>query len=444
MYILLDSFSDTSLPLQNTFSEIGTECTYLVLNDDRFLPIGFISMFEFIIDSISTLPDNFQDVLLPCVNIPQFYSITADTNLYGYILHLGQRKGKIWFRRDCQKICADRVERIDENDNIVRLDHYDRYGFIAFSDFYNDEQKIVSRSYYSADNKPVLNYSYSNDTYSLLDDSHVFMTFNGKKALISYCMSLLISKNERIVPTSFAQITQLKQLGLLDKQHGVFLFQSAEDYQKYLEDLNVSRESRSVVIMNNASTIRLNSPAISGPGHMIRYICKNTDIHTLKLNTLTLTRSDQIESLAELAMNNPHITFHVAAYTMVSPTLLAYEKYNNIKIHPSISPQKLQELLSICGFYLDINHYYEAPEAIVSAAVTPLLIMGFKDTLHNPDYVLPEYVFPTGDHLSFAKALNQLSSDQSLYNEHLNRQIEENRKTNGILKTLLTEGETLT
>ena len=439
MYILIDSYVNT-LPLQSTLVESDTDCTYLVLNDDRFLPVGFISMFDFIINNVSPLPKSFNDVNLACVKLPTYYSITLDTNLYGFIHHLGHTRGKVWFRRDCPDACAERVERLDENGNIVRLDFYNRYGFIAYSDFYNEEKEAVSRSYYSADNKPILNYSYSTDTYCLLRDCQVLMTFSGIDELTSHILSLLHAAGERIIPTTFHQISLLKQEKLLDEQTDIILFQTGNDYRNYIEDSTVHRESQRIILMNNESTKKYAS-TISEPAHMIRYVNRKKRITPSGQHALTLTCSDKIEGLAELAQANPHITFHVAANTMVSQTLLSYERYGNVKIYPGVSFQKLLELFSISSFYLDINYYDEIFDSIVSAVVAPLLLMGFEDTLHNPDYILRACIFPKGAHHAFSDALYQLSTNHALYMDYLDRQSEENSKTLGKLKSLLTEGE---
>ena len=441
MYILIDSFTNLSLPLQNTLAEIKEECTYVVLkSEDRFLPVGFISLFDFIIDCFSPLPDAFHDVPLPCVKIPSYYSVTSDTNRRGYIRHLGKIKGTIWFRHDYPVICADRVERLDENDKIVRIDFYNRYGFISFSDFYSDNTEAISRTYYSADNKPLLNYSYDTDTYCLLQDGHVVLTFAGKDELTSYCMSLIHSTGKRIIPTSMMQINLLWQKNLLDKQADILLFQSAEEYLQFLKSPALHRESHHIILMNNESS-KMYVAAISEPTFMIRYANRKQRILPTDQHALTLTWSDQVEGLAEFAQANPHITFHIAATTMVSQTLLSYERYENVKIYPSISSAKLHELFLISSFYLDINRNEEVYDAIVSASNIPLLLMGFEDTLHNPDYLLPECMFSKGDHHSFARALYVLSTDLALYSNYLNRQSEENFKTLIILKSLLSEGE---
>lgn len=436
MYIIIDSFSDISIALQNTLAETGSSITYVILNDDRFLPDGFISIFDYIINNISPLPQDYVDIPLPCVKVPPYYSIFSNTNARGKICHLGQKKGTVWFRNGRPGICADCVERLDENGNIIRLDYYNRYGFIAFSDFYNDKSEATCRSYYSADNKPILDYSYDTDTYCLIQDGHVISTFSGKDALTSYCIATMRSTGERIILTSTKQAHLLMQENLLDKQTDIFLFQSLREYQQYMEDPTLNKMSKLILLMNNEST-RNYGASLPESAHMIKYVNKKNRILPPELHALTLTMSDQVEGLAELAQDNPHITFHVAANTRVSPKLLSYEQYKNVKIYPNISFQKLHELFLISSFYLDINYYNEIFDAVIVAASTPLLLMGFKDTIHNPDYVLPDCIFPKGDYNSFAKILYQLSSDSSLFTDYLNLQSEENGKALEILQTVL-------
>ncbi len=436
MYILIDSFSDISLALQNTLAETGASITYVVINDDRFLPDGFISIFDYIINLISPLPQAYLDTPLPCVKIPPHYSIISNSNVYGYICHLGKKKGTIWFRNGSPDICADRVERLDENGNIIRLDYYNRYGFISFSDFYNDNSEAICRSYYSADNKPILNYSYDTDTYCLIQNGHIISTFSGMDDLTSYCLATMHSTGKRIVPTTAKQANLLMHENLLDKQTDIVLFQNGREYQQYTEAPTLTNIPNHILLMNNEST-KNHGASLPQSAHMIKYVNKKNRTLPAHLHALTLTMSDQVEGLAELAQESPHITFHVAANTSVSPTLLSYEQYKNVKVYPNISFQKLHELFMISSFYLDINYYYEIFDAVILAASTPILLMGFTDTIHNQDYVLPECTFPKGDYDSFAKKLYQLSTDSSFFADYLNRQSEENGKDLEILQTIL-------
>ena len=367
---------------------------------------------------------------------------TSDTNRYGYIHHLGQKKGTIWYRRDRQNVCADRVERLDENGNIVRIDYYNRYGFISFSDFYNGSKEAKSRCYYSLDNKPVINYSYDTGAYCIVQNGRVVLSFEGKDELTSFCMTLVHETRKRMISTSVQQLRLLMKNNLLDNQTNIHLFESADAYMQYLKEPILHRESQRILFMNN-ETSKLYATAVSKPTYMIRYVSKKKRVLPKELHALTLTASDQIECLTELTQANPHITFHIAASTRVSPNLLAFEKYDNVKIYPNISSQKLSELFSISSFYLDINRYGEVFDAMASSSCTPLLIMGFEDTIHNPAYILPEYVFSAGDHQSFTKALHRLSNDPQLYGDHLSSQCEANGQSLETLKSLLSEGENL-
>ncbi len=69
----------------------------------------------------------------------------------------------------------------------------------------------------------------------------------------------------------------------------------------------------------------------------------------------TLTASDSMIHLAELAQALPDYEFHVAAFSLVSPTLLNYMRFHNVHVYASISQPRVEELMQNCTAYLDIN-----------------------------------------------------------------------------------------
>ncbi len=69
----------------------------------------------------------------------------------------------------------------------------------------------------------------------------------------------------------------------------------------------------------------------------------------------TLTASDSMIHLAELAQALPDYEFHVAAFSLVSPTLLNYMRFHNVHVYASISRPRIEELMHDCTAYLDIN-----------------------------------------------------------------------------------------
>ena len=74
------------------------------------------------------------------------------------------------------------------------------------------------------------------------------------------------------------------------------------------------------------------------------------------LHFVTLTNSDRLEGIEDLASALPNCLFHIAAYTQMSDKLLKLMAYENIRLHPVILPYPLKDLLASSDIYLDINH----------------------------------------------------------------------------------------
>lgn len=74
-----------------------------------------------------------------------------------------------------------------------------------------------------------------------------------------------------------------------------------------------------------------------------------------QIQFLTITASDQMLYLREIASLLPECEFHVVAFSEVSPTLLNYMGLHNIHVYPSVSKPRLNELMNQCTAYLDVN-----------------------------------------------------------------------------------------
>ena len=73
------------------------------------------------------------------------------------------------------------------------------------------------------------------------------------------------------------------------------------------------------------------------------------------LQTLTMTKSQNLEKIEDLVQALPQVHFHIAAWTDMGPKLLEFKQYPNISLHPSISGDRLRELQEKVDLYLDIN-----------------------------------------------------------------------------------------
>ncbi len=113
----------------------------------------------------------------------------------------------------------------------------------------------------------------------------------------------------------------------------------------------------------------------------------------LRLQALILTNSDEIVELSTLIKSLPNIKFHIAAVTEMSGKLLAYQQYENVELYPNVSSARVKQLIADCDIYLDINRQNEILDAVRGAFEQNMLIVGFDETLHEPQFVNPQNVF---------------------------------------------------
>lgn len=94
------------------------------------------------------------------------------------------------------------------------------------------------------------------------------------------------------------------------------------------------------------------------------YIYPFTRRNEFTPHILTMTNLDQIENLEELVKLSPHLKFHIGALTEMSSKLMAMERYENVKLYPSIERETVKKLYNDCDIYLDINSGNEILDAV--------------------------------------------------------------------------------
>ncbi|WP_251547617.1 accessory Sec system glycosylation chaperone GtfB [Limosilactobacillus caecicola] len=125
----------------------------------------------------------------------------------------------------------------------------------------------------------------------------------------------------------------------------------------------------------------------------------------MRPNALTFTNSDQVEHLEELVKLLPNVHFNIAAITEMSSKLMAFQDYENVDLYPVVTKQQTQQLVDNCDVYLDINHGNEIFDAVRGAFERNMLILGFKDTIHQPDLVATANVYDSNDYKAMAQKI---------------------------------------
>ena len=99
---------------------------------------------------------------------------------------------------------------------------------------------------------------------------------------------------------------------------------------------------------------------------------------------LIFTDTQDIEQLDYLAQYLPHVIFDVAAWTDMGPKLYELQSnYQNIRLHPAITTEKLEQLKVRTGLYLDISCGHSTHDIVRSVHEMNKIIFSFDSTQHG-------------------------------------------------------------
>ena len=150
---------------------------------------------------------------------------------------------------------------------------------------------------------------------------------------------------------------------------------------------------------------------------------------------LICTNSDRIAHIEKIVEALPEFHFTITAITEMSSKLMSLDKYSNVSLYPGVKMNVLEDLFKGADFYLDINHESEIVSAVRTAFLHNHLILGFKETLHNPSYIASEHVYRMEEVDQMISDLKGIFLDSNLIDEHMKLQHEaamlEDAKTYG-------------
>ena len=108
------------------------------------------------------------------------------------------------------------------------------------------------------------------------------------------------------------------------------------------------------------------------------------DYNQETFHCLIFTDTQDIEQLDYLAQSLPHVIFDIAAWTDMGPKLYELQNnYQNIRLHPAITPEKLEQLKVRMGLYLDISCGHSTHDVVKSVYEMNKIIFSFESTQHG-------------------------------------------------------------
>lgn len=286
------------------------------------------------------------------IDIPQYWSVRAD-GLNGAIYDNKTKKANIYFKNPIEKRMVSRVEWIDRNNTVYKVDYYNKYGYMYCSENVSGGNVTVREFYDRNGDIKVLEQT-GPKTYTTFGTRISPKSYRGFADYLEAYLKYNKIYDENIWLTSdeilnkFAwdygnfKISYLPQnrlnsdLTVITQTNTAFRILCSEEQQVnwYKENSNYKCDRLYSYLENNKSKF----------GRKEAFI---------------ITESDQLEYIEQLINDFPEITFHIAASTIMSDKLTRLDINNNVELYPCITEQKRKELFERCDIYLDINHYRE-------------------------------------------------------------------------------------
>lgn len=401
--LLLDRWETESEDLYNSFVAANQQISTFVIEDDGFLPEGITSIYGAFLGEykgkkgVPGKPRYFNQI-----KVPGFWEIKAN-NQSGKIMDRSTMRGKIFYAKPAHKRLVKVVEWYDEHEHVRFSDHYNRYGALWARTVFNADGKRVNRSYFDAEGQEILVENFAVGDIILNENGRISI-FRSKTDLIKHYLVSHGYQEARIFFNSLS--TPFFVSEAMDRPENyagdVLFWQEPErndipGHMQMILDHNTKRCNKIYVQKRNSYEKLISLGAdfniLNKKGFIYDFKKENEG----KPQALICTNSDEIEKLTEVVTSLPQIHFHIAAVTEMSSKLQSFENYENVTLYPGAKVAAIDVLFEKCDFYFDINHHGEIVDALRKAFIHNLLIVAFKETAHNRNYVSDKNVYAAVD-----------------------------------------------
>lgn len=421
--LLLDNYFSDSEKLHQSFQLAGYDYPAVVIEDDGFLPDGIISVYGFFLGNfqgekgVLGRPRYFNQI-----TVPDYWEISGN-NSSGKVHDLSRERGRIFYAEPRNKRYVRVVDWCDEKGKVRVSDHYNRYGALYAKTIFNAKEQKVNKAYFSADGKEVIVENYVTGDI-ILNEGKGVKIFRSKTEFVLYFLKAAGFGDRRIFFNSLSTPFFVSQRMPENGKKDVLFWQepvrdSIPGNMKIILEGQATRTAEIMVQKLNSYERLLELGAPSSVLHKRGYVYPFRRKNGYRPQALICTNSDQIEQCRKVVEALPKMQFHIAALTEMSSKLLSMDDYKNVKLYPGIKTEVLDELFEQCDFYLDINHGGEIVSAVYRAFLENQLIFAFKETLHNPDYVAAEHIYPADEADKMIEMIKQIMGKKTFMDKHI-------------------------
>ena len=424
--LLLDNYGEDSQKLHNSFKLAGKNYPVFVIEEDGFLPEDVTSVFSYFLGDFKNaknIPG--KPLYFNRIKVPEYWEISG-SNSIGSVHNLNKERAKIFYSEPKHKRLVKVVDWYDDRGVVRSSDHYNRNGALYARTIFNAKGQKVNKSHFSADGREIVMENYVTKDI-ILNDGNIVKIFKTKQNYIKYVLEKAGYTGCRIfyntLSTSFFVSQSLPENGKGD----VLFWQEPVNNEipgNMTSILNgTSPRTAKVMVQRMDSYDKMlalgaSAKVISPLGFIYPFKKENRG----KKEALICTNSDNIAEINTLVEALPEVHFSIAALTEMSSKLMSLDKYSNVSLYPGVKMKVLDELFEEADFYLDINHESEIVSAVEKAFLHNHLIFAFKETLHNPRYVIKKNIFAKEQVKELILAIKSSIGNTGLLNEELEQQ----------------------
>lgn len=256
------------------------------------------------------------------IDIPQYWSVRAD-GLNGAIYDNKTKKANIYFKNPIEKRMVSRVEWIDRNNTVYRIDYYNKYGYMYCSENVSGGNVTVREFYDRNGDIKVLEQT-GPKTYTTFGTRISPKSYRGFADYLEAYLKYNKIYDENIWLTS-------------DEILNKFAWDYGNFKISYLPQNRLNSDLTVITQTNTAFRILCSEEQqVNWYKENSNYKCdrvysyfENNELKFGKKEALTITESDQLEYIEQLINDFPEITFHIAASTIMSDKLTRLDINNS-------------------------------------------------------------------------------------------------------------------
>ena len=392
MINLFERFDRPSLDFLRSQVIAKIKIPTVAMYDDGFLPENIDSPIQY----FCKLGGNKKPLYFDQLPVPDFWRIDANGSKAS-VFDMNRRRANIFFSATNNSRLVKEVQWLDSYGKVAWVDHYDQHGQRFAKTIYSSG-RAVSRKYFDNRGRLVL-------TWNLIADDLFLHTGLEQRHFASYVDFVCYYLNVRHYNLDHVFINTLnKSLAVVLR-----LKPDGEDTIFWHEATDKDLPGNMKFVMENKTRVKhivfqrfedwqrrvefLPEDTGNVDFRYLGIIYPHPRSNQLRANALIFTNSDQIEHLDDLVKMLPNVHFNIAAITEMSSKLMAFQDYPNVDLYPVVKPNRVKQLINDCDIYFDINHGNEILDSVRGAFEQNMLILGFKNTLHQPQLVAAENIF---------------------------------------------------